>query len=69
MSEPSAHWTGVMNTSPHAPTPWWSAALSCLGRTLLQLGRDLGYLLVQLPIAIATFTVAVTLFSLALGTS
>ena len=69
MSEPSAHWNGVMNTSPHAPTPWWSTALSFLGRTLTQLGRDLGYLLVQLPISIATFTVAVTLFSLALGTA
>lgn len=51
-----------MNTSPETPAPWWR-------RTLSQLGRDLAYLLVQLPISIAAFVVAITLASVAVGTA
>lgn len=52
-----------MNTTPSRPAAsWWR-------RTLLQLGRDVAYLLVQLPLSIATFVAAVTLGSISLGTA
>jgi signal transduction histidine kinase len=50
-----------MNTSLEATSPWWR-------RTLSQLGRDLAYLLTQLPLSVVAFSVAITLFSTAVGT-
>ncbi len=51
-----------MNTLPDATAQWWR-------RTLSQLGRDLAYLLVQLPVSIVSFVVAVTLTSFAASTA
>lgn len=49
-----------MNTTSPATAPWSQRVLS-------QLGRDLAYLLTQLPVSIASFSVAITLFTTAIG--
>ncbi|MFV0632859.1 sensor histidine kinase [Demequina sp.] len=60
--------TTTMNTSAPTATAPVRDDRPYLARTLTRLGRELGYLLLSLPIALAAFVTLVTLAALSLGT-